>query len=62
MQDLTMSQVMKDPMIRLMLRADKVSLGEFAKLLEKASNDCGQRFAVAPHGVCTHQINADCFG
>ncbi|MDL2399493.1 hypothetical protein [Rhizobium mayense] len=32
-----MSEVLRDPMIRQMLRADRVSLSEFAKLLEKAA-------------------------
>jgi hypothetical protein len=37
--ELTMSEVLRDPMIRLMLRADRVSLGEFARLLQKAAED-----------------------
>lgn len=39
MQDaeMTMSEVLRDPMIRLILRADRVPLGEFAKLLENAA-------------------------
>lgn len=39
MQDLTMSEALKDPLIRLLLRADKVNLGDFAKVLETAAND-----------------------
>lgn len=35
--DLTMSEVLHDPMIRLMLRADHVPLGEFAKIMENAA-------------------------
>lgn len=46
MQDLSMSEVLKDPLIRQMLRADKVSLGAFAVLLEKAAQERGRRFAV----------------
>jgi hypothetical protein len=45
MQDLSMSEVLKDPLIRQMLRADKVSLGAFAVLLEKAAQERGRRFA-----------------
>lgn len=35
--EMTMSEVLLDPMIRQMLRADRVSLSEFAKLLEKTA-------------------------
>jgi hypothetical protein len=35
--EMTMSEVLRDPMIRLMLRADRVPLGEFAKLLERTA-------------------------
>jgi len=35
--EMTMSEVLRDPMIRQMLRADRVSLSEFAKLLEKTA-------------------------
>jgi hypothetical protein len=35
--EMTMSEVLQDPMIRQMLRADRVSLSEFAKLLEKTA-------------------------
>lgn len=44
--ELTMSEVLRDPMIRLMLRADRVPLGDFARLLEKAANDRNQSHAV----------------
>ncbi len=37
MQDLTMSEALKDPLIRLVLRADKVSLVELARILETAA-------------------------
>ncbi|MBO9096651.1 MULTISPECIES: hypothetical protein [unclassified Rhizobium] len=36
--ELTMSEMLRDPMIRLMLRADRVPLRDFAKLLEDAAN------------------------
>ncbi len=36
--ELTMSEMLRDPMIRLMLRADRVPLGDFAKLLEEAAS------------------------
>lgn len=35
--EVTMSEVLRDPVIRQMLRADRVSLSEFAKLLEKTA-------------------------
>ena len=35
--EMTMSEVLRDPIIRLMLRADRVPLGEFAKLLERTA-------------------------
>ncbi|AVA23242.1 hypothetical protein NXC24_CH03629 [Rhizobium sp. NXC24] len=34
---MTISEVLRDPMIRQMLRADRVSLSDFAKLLEKTA-------------------------
>ncbi|MCF1471011.1 MULTISPECIES: hypothetical protein [Rhizobium/Agrobacterium group] len=37
MTDLTMSEVLKDPMIRQLLRADGVSLSAFAVLLDDAA-------------------------
>ena len=36
--ELTMSEALRDPMIRLMLRADRIPLGDFARLLEKAAS------------------------
>lgn len=39
-----MTEVLHDPLIRLMLRADGMSLGEFAMLLETA--------AIAMHRSC----------
>ncbi|MBZ9791588.1 hypothetical protein K9B32_15885 [Rhizobium sp. 3T7] len=45
MLDLTMSQVLTDPLIRQMLRADGVKLSEFAILLEKAASERGRRFS-----------------
>ena len=35
--ELTMSEMLRDPMIRLMLRADRVPLRDFARLLEEAA-------------------------
>jgi len=37
MTDLTISEALKDPLIRLLLRADKVNADEFARLLEDAA-------------------------
>lgn len=47
--ELTMSEVLRDPIIRLMLRADRVPLGEFARLLQKVAEDRNR--AVAKHVV-----------
>ncbi|WFU08506.1 hypothetical protein QA646_14560 [Rhizobium sp. CB3090] len=35
--EMTMSEVLRDPMIRQMLRADRVSLSDFAMLLKKTA-------------------------
>lgn len=35
--EMTISEALRDPMIRLMLRADHVSLEDFTKLLEEAA-------------------------
>lgn len=49
--EMTMSEVLRDPVIRQMLRADRVSLSEFAKLLEKTARArhavSGERGAIA---------------
>lgn len=50
--DLTMTEVLRDPLIRLVLRADGISLGEFAMLLETA--------AIALHqGCCVASLMND---
>lgn len=50
--EMTMSEALRDPMIRQLLRADRVSLSEFAELLEttaRARNAVsGQKGAMAP--------------
>jgi hypothetical protein len=51
MLDFTMSQVLTDPLMRQMLRADGVKLGNFAMLLEKAATGRGRRFPNANHGL-----------
>ncbi|MDR7141910.1 hypothetical protein [Rhizobium sp. BE258] len=38
MTELTMSEALKDPLIRLLLRADRISMGEFAQILETAAS------------------------
>lgn len=35
--EITISEALRDPMIRLVLRADRVSLEDFAKLLKDAA-------------------------
>ncbi len=47
MQDMTMSEVLRDPMIRQMLRADRISLGVFAELLETAAKKRAHGFSVS---------------
>jgi hypothetical protein len=42
-----MSEALKDPLIRLMLRADKVRLGDFAATLERAARERGRQLAEA---------------
>ncbi|TAU79593.1 hypothetical protein ELI41_32000 (plasmid) [Rhizobium leguminosarum] len=42
-----MSEVLKDPLIRQMLRADNMSLGAFAQLLETAANDLDRKLAAS---------------
>jgi hypothetical protein len=44
--EMTMSEVLRDPMIRQMLRADRVPLGEFAKLLERTARARGEAYAI----------------
>lgn len=59
MQDLTMSEVLKDPLIRQVLRADKVSLGAFAMLLEEAARERSRRFSIpASDGAADHLLTA----
>jgi hypothetical protein len=48
MQELTMSEALKDPLIRLLLRADRISLGQFAELLERAASRRHQQLATTP--------------
>jgi hypothetical protein len=40
-----MSDVLKDPLIRQMLRADKVSLDSFAAMLKKAAQERARKSA-----------------
>ena len=47
--DMTMSEVLRDPLIRLMLRADGISLGAFAELLEAAARRRNARFSNTEH-------------
>ncbi|MBB4956038.1 hypothetical protein H4S14_004081 [Agrobacterium vitis] len=48
-EDMTMSEMLRDPMIRQMLRADGVSLSDFAVMLDDAarqSNKAGREAAL----------------
>ncbi|MGO4138478.1 hypothetical protein ACEQ6A_28545 [Rhizobium brockwellii] len=45
MNELTMSEMLKDSMIRLILRADRVPLGDFAILLERAASERLRQFS-----------------
>lgn len=44
--EMTMSEMLHDPMIRQMLRADRVSLADFAVLLKNAATRRSKRSAV----------------
>jgi hypothetical protein len=62
MHDLTLSEVLKDPLIRQMLRADKVSLSEFAVLLDRAARARSRVFSLSvcedsPFEAPRRQIN-----
>lgn len=46
-QELTMSEVLRDPMIRQVLRADGISLGSFALMLERAASRRNAQAVVA---------------
>ena len=37
-QDLTVSEILVDPLIRLVMQADRVSVHSFAKLLDEAAH------------------------
>ncbi|MGO7211264.1 hypothetical protein ACC817_05600 [Rhizobium ruizarguesonis] len=53
MHEMTTSDMLRDPLIRLMLRADKISLASFAILLDTAARrqtrDAGTHRAAAAH-------------
>lgn len=51
--EMTMSEVLRDPMIRQMLRADRVPLGEFAKLLERTARARNEAYAVEAQAAGT---------
>ena len=43
MHEMTPSEMLKDPLIRQMLRADKISLTSFAALLDAAAREHARR-------------------
>ncbi|WP_348648914.1 hypothetical protein [Rhizobium sp. P38BS-XIX] len=45
--ELTISEVLHDPLIRLMLRADRVPLRKFKKLLMEAAADARNKGAIS---------------
>jgi hypothetical protein len=47
--EITISEALRDPMIRLLLRADRVSLEDFAKLLKDAAIRKKQSSDLADH-------------
>lgn len=53
MTELTISEALKDPLIRLVLRADNVRVGEFASILESAALRRSRQHAV------TGRVEAD---
>ncbi|MGO7762866.1 hypothetical protein ACC761_36195 [Rhizobium ruizarguesonis] len=65
MSDLTISEILNDPMIDVMLNADGISRNAFAQLLESASrvlalrkSSSGIRLAPAL-GHCPHLVDMD---
>ena len=44
-QDLTVSEILVDPLIRLVMQADRVSVHSFAKLLDEAAHRQSPRSA-----------------
>ena len=51
---LTMSEVLRDPVIRQVLGADGISLGSFAQLLEKAANRTNAQAVKDIPACCPH--------
>lgn len=58
MHEMTTSEMLKDPLIRQMLRADKISLASFAALLDAAAReragppgDRGMAISRTPEGL-----------
>ncbi len=65
-EDMTMTEVLRDPMIRQMLRADGVALSDFAVLLDDAAkrrHSMKQQAAIAipaPHVIGHRVANTAC--
>jgi hypothetical protein len=59
-QELTMSEVLRDPLIRQLLRADGIPLGSFALMLEKAANRRNTQVAngTTPNDPATNMAQA----
>jgi hypothetical protein len=57
-QDMTMAEMLRDPIIRLMLRADGISLSDFASMMDDAARQTRKparqaKLAIpAPHIIC----------
>jgi len=56
MHELSISEALNDPLIRQMLRADKISLDTFAQLLDKAAKERKRR--LAPIGWNASKVEA----
>lgn len=39
MKDMTVAEILADPMIRLLMRADKVSVGSLTQLMERTAKE-----------------------
>ena len=50
-QDLTVSEILVDPLIRLVMQADRVSVHSFAKLLDEAAHRQSPRSAAGSRAL-----------
>lgn len=58
MREITVEQMLKDPLVRQLRRADGISLRDFRRLLEKAS-DAQKKRMRAKHSSNNHRSGLD---